>query len=432
MVKVRKQIVQYVSNDGYTFIRDFEVVASFYTRVYDDLYKTVENYPMRFIWNAQNPVGFSLSSGKTTLYPDDVWSDSPENDPDRPVRQRFSWGQPYGMYERTWNHDSFHGLLMFESDFSDSCEYNVIDFQGKNDCLVKDNDFSRESEKLLPHLKIVDNDASIFQFPFVLEALPVPFSYRNPIDTNIYIRLGNYFSELDPENVRLFIDGKEIFDIIITPFYEGSGGLDLLWENAFTFDYGSEVEVRWIVGDMSDPVNYIEIRYLFHVIRDVTGPRVVDEYPKSGTKEVPTNIAPGFYVLDYESGVNINSLVVHVNNYRVLNQDCSIQEVDEGYYVSYVPPHEFINGDIIPVSVYIEDKAGNGTYFVYKFTTKESRVIRMVASNPEHRELGVPINAVVFAYVVGSGDGVYKDHLVFSVDGVSIDHPIFSRIVFRE
>ncbi|KKL70698.1 hypothetical protein LCGC14_2102340, partial [marine sediment metagenome] len=139
------------------------------------------------------------------------WSDSPELDPLRDEDKRWSWGRGVdrdtpGTYGRLSN---YSGFLMYERLFSRTGDYFVI-----NDQTINSGDIRNLPDPVIGSVKIyepeqVDGDTTVLQRFLVSLASPVPFSFKNPVNTDVSIRLSNYAYILNSGTVTLSLEDEE-------------------------------------------------------------------------------------------------------------------------------------------------------------------------------------------------------------------------------
>ena len=369
------------------------------------------------------------------------WSDSPTNQPNLLYRNRFSWGRderelfsyrgltpldPLAEGARLGSMDNSSGLLTYFRDFPISSSVSLKLFKVSNLGRVKLLDFNVQNEfEHLYELGKITGEADLEQFPFLLVAAPEPFSIKNPIDSDVFIRLSNYTFPIASGTISLFLDDVQQFNLTLEEFFTGLGGFDVTWNNTFNFDYDAQVDVRWEFRDTDIPANRVVIAYPFYTVPDSAGPRVRNLIPADQATGFAVNGSIQFDLEDFESDVNIDSLVVYVNNVQMLSGDnATIQtfrlENQKGYTVRITPNEPWLYGDLIPVAIFVEDVAvsRNRTFFTYSFTTEESLAPRMINVRPLVCSIDIPVGTDVSVDVIDGGHGLDKDSLVFSIDEV--------------
>jgi hypothetical protein len=267
-------------------------------------------------------------------------------------------------------------------------------------------------------------------------ASPEPFSYRNPVDVDVSIRLSNYVNPLNSGTVTLYLEGEEKQNLTITPFYAGLGGFDALWTNNKEFDYDTQIDVEWRVFDEASPANEFVMRYWFKTVPDLTGPRISSMSPADNATGVSVDSCVQFVIRDYEETVNIDTLELYVNNQLAESPELVVTPVStsDGYTVRYCPEKDFLYGDEVPVSVYVEDTSVSSNYLfhTYSFTTETSSAPRVVNTDPTACRKYKPTTQDVEVDIVDGGHGLDEDSVLFSVDDRVVPNPRKLPIIYRE
>jgi hypothetical protein len=160
-------------------------------------------------------------------------------------------------------------------------------------------------------------------------------------------------------------------------------------------------------------------------VEDVAGPRVTNVFPDDQAAGIPINTFIQFDVTDFETGVDINSLVLYVNNVRVIDGitgtiESTLSLDEKGYTVKYTPSSPFLYGDLIPVAMFINDSSANSNerFFSYSFTTEESLAPILLRRQPSACAVDIPVGSRVLVDVIDGGHGIDKDSVVVSVDDI--------------
>jgi len=368
------------------------------------------------------------------------WADSPARQPNLLYRHRFAFGRDrielfeYG-YETThapgeagarWgNLDDNHGQLIYEREFPLSNFGFVRQFTVESTGKVRDQSLAVSNISQVSHLGPVSGDTDLEQFPFLVTALPEPFSIKNPIDTDVFIRISNFSFTIASGTINLFLDDIQRSNLQIEEFFGGLGGFDVTWENNQTFEYDAQVDVRWEFFDTDVPANKITIRYPFFTVPDLAPPRIINLLPADGTEGVLVTGPIQFDIVDFENGVDIESLSLYVNNILIedgINGDLEITELNDktGYTVKFTPLDPWLYGDFIPVAIFVKDNSENNNeaFFTYGFTTEESLPPRLLNINPSPCTVAVPVGTNISVDVIDGGHGLDKDSLLLTVEEI--------------
>lgn len=221
------------------------------------------------------------------------------------------------------------------------------------------------------HLDDNNNKDSIEieQFVFITEAVPKPWSEKNAVTTDIWIRLRPIAESL---NISTFIFKiKEVSyagdtgwysikeDGIINTFDAGGGlyGIEFNWSNPDKFHHNATIYVHIEAYDDAPIPNKIVFDYWFRIIQDYVLPYIDNEKPNREDYDVPIDTKIEFDVLDDGEGVDINTLEVFLDSVQVY--DFNSTKIENGYYVLCTPDKAFNYSDIVEVSVYVKDMSNN-------------------------------------------------------------------------
>jgi hypothetical protein len=445
-----------VSYDG--SVRNTPVQKSSDLNIRDSNSSATSDLIFTFLPHVTQPVSRPASKGGWTTVSGERWSDSPINQPELLYRHRFAFGRdraeafstghtpdiiltPPGSDGKRWgNLDDNSSVLMYERDFPVSSHGFVRQFKASWSSKIRDFEFNTESERNISHLGSLEADTTIEQFPFVLLASPIPFSTKNPVDTDVYIRLSNYAHTISSGTISMYFD-----DIVQTPlqvveFFGGLGGFDVTWINTSDFDYDATVNVRVEFFDTDSPANKVTIRYPFYTIQDLAPPRAINIVPSDGTEDVTPLGTLQFELVDYETGVDLSTLKLYVNNILVENGihgtvTSTARQDGKGYVVSYTTFEPWLYGDVIPVSIFVKDSSpsSNELFHSYSFTVLESTSPRMLNLNPAACAEDVPTNTSISVDVIDGGHGLDKDSVSLSVDDIErSDEATVIPIVHRD
>lgn len=431
------QIEQISGHSGAGHVLDSVIGLSSKASVQESLFSVTSSLIFSHLDQVSNPVARPSVTGWGTEFKTD-WSDSPVKQPlleyhrrfgfGRDNRERYTTGQGGGTVippndgHRWGNLDDNSGVLIYERDFPISSSVSLNMFRLQNEGDIQERDIRLSSSMSVSHLPTVKGDTILEMFPFLITALPEPFSHRNPTDTDVSIRLSNFTFPIASGTINLFLNGIPRAPLHITPFTGGLGGYDVLWHNDQDFDYDSIVSVRWEFFDTDVPANKVFVRYRFYTVPDLAPPRILNLVPKHGATGVLISGPIRFDLEDFEGNVDISTLRMFVNNVRVVDGvtgSLTIFETAPGRYtIDFSPNENWLYGDLIPVSVFVKDDSvhKNELFFSYSFTTEESQAPRILNPIPEPCEVQVPTNTNIQVDVVDGGGGLDDDSIVITVE----------------
>ncbi len=433
-------IEQIDGGDSEGCVLDSVLSTSSLGSVLDSLMSVDSELVFTHLPHVSNPVCRPAAIGWSTGDEDD-WSDSPTRQPLLLYRHRFSYGRDrlelfdmgysgavlsVGAGGQGWgNLDDNSGQLIYERAYPISATGSIRQFNTSSVGDVQEKDMTVTSTKDVTHLPTLTDDVDLNLFPFLITALPVPFSSRNPVDTDVFIRLANFSFPIASGTITLYIDDVLRTPVQVSEFFSGLGGYDVTWTNNQEFEYDATVLVRWEFDDTDSPSNRTIIRYPFYTVPDLAPPRVLNLIPSDGAGNVSISGPIRFELTDFESLVDISTLVLYVNNVKVIhgvNGTLTTAEIpdDGGYTVEFTPLESWLYGDLIPVSIFVRDNSANANelFFSYSFTTEESLAPRLMNLNPQSCTVEVPTRTTIQADVVDGGHGLDTESIVFTVEEI--------------
>jgi len=223
------------------------------------------------------------------------------------------------------------------------------------------------------------DDVDIDQFRFIEDAIPAFWSSKNPVNTNIWIRLRPFAFSLNQST--LVFNVKEVsyagdtgfIDVAsqctVTTFDAGGGlnGLDILYDPTNDFHHNAVVYVSIIVYDVAPLPNIIVTDYWFNIIPDYKAPYIENEVPGREEEDVLASTNISFDIFDTGVGVDMSTFEFYVNNRIAIPVTSTIS--GGGYHVEYNPPEDFYYGQTVEVSVKVDDISAysNTLYDMWRF-----------------------------------------------------------------
>lgn len=279
-----------------------------------------------------------------------------------------------------------------------------------------------------------EDDIDIAQFRFIIDAIPVPFSEKNNVNANIWIKLAPYGFDLNKGTLVFkvrevsymgdtgFINYENTSNLEVTEYDAGGGliGLELLYTPDEYFHNSAIVYVYLEIYDNAIPPNRIEFDYWFTVIPDYKAPYITNESPARGETDVPVGTDISFDILDTEVGVDIDSLDVFINN-RI--KPFTYVELEKGYRVTYHNVTPFYYTQTIELSIRAADSSerGNVIYDMWRFYCESSTapIIDSESFDPRTCVRGYDTRTLGESFdVYDGGGGLDPDSIELIVDGI--------------
>lgn len=276
----------------------------------------------------------------------------------------------------------------------------------------------------------VEDFTEIQQFDFLIFALPVPYSIKNPVDTNILIRIVGFGGiPLDPGTLVFKVNGVDrASDVVITSF---GAGLQLEYDPAVNFDYFSNVTVEIIILDTAFPPNVLSTMYTFETVADYKLPFVDYVFPPD--LSVGNDPETDVYVIvkDNETGINPESIRFSINGRFVSGVE--VNEILPGAFrVLYRTTEPYIAQSIVSASVDVEDNAGNRFIGSWSFGIGDSDGIFFTNRNPHDCQKLVALDTDVCIEAYGKEDGIHLPSMEFDFDGRRVSVAVVPKIYRKE
>ena len=286
---------------------------------------------------------------------------------------------------------------------------------------------------------------NIDQFVFVEDAIPKFWSEKNPVGTNIWIRLRPFAFSLDNDALRMWVreysyQGDtgyyEVTEhISLANFDAGSGllGIEVTFNPEYDFLHDSIIFVRIEVYDEALTPNFIYVEYWFKVTPDYKSPYLFNLSPDREDINVPVDTTIRFEIFDEGTGINIDSLECLLNS-RLMNADYLVIEQTSIYHikVTYTPPEDLYFDKDYKVTVKIQDTANNINRMndSYTFFTSQSNGVLITDPTPGLCKRGMGRFQDVSAVVLAGGSGVDANTIRMQVFDKDV-HPQIVPIIYR-
>jgi hypothetical protein len=307
--------------------------------------------------------------------------------------------------------------------------------------------------KLSLHTHWVDGDpydslwtyANIDQFVFVEDAIPKFWSEKNPVDTNIWIRLRPFAFSLDETTLRMWV--RELSYIGDTGYYEvtdgisidtfdaGSSmlGLEVTYDPPADFLHGSLIFVRIEVYDIAYLSNFVYTEYWFKITPDYKAPYIFNLSPDREEINVSTDSAVYFEIKDVGTGIDLSTLECLINSRRMQPEDLSIEVVSRYHVkVTYTPPQGLYYDKPYKITIKVTDTSPNENRMndSYTFYTRPSTGVFITDPKPDFCKRGMERFEDVSAVVLADGNGIDLGTVRMQVFNKDV-HPNIRPIVYR-
>ncbi len=200
--------------------------------------------------------------------------------------------------------------------------------------------------------------------PTVRERFPAPFSTDIPTSSVISFTLDDSETGIDIGTLQatINVNGTPVA-YAMTSSNMDTHSYRITCDPLTDLYYGDTVTVALSVQDVSgNPTSDV---FVFFVHKDIIAPVISNTLPTPNISDVPTRTVISFMLSDTETGLNMSSLIVSVNNVNVSAMLVSAGSLYQRT-VSYTPA-AFYYGDTVTVDISLQDVSGNATTGSYTF-----------------------------------------------------------------
>lgn len=286
---------------------------------------------------------------------------------------------------------------------------------------------------------------NVNQFVFVEDANPQFFSEKNPIETNIWIRLRPYAFSLDNNTLKMWV--REVSyagdtgyvevttSLQLTNFDAGGGtlGIEVLYNPPEDFHYNALVFVRIEVYDEAYIPNFVYVEYWFNTIPDYSAPYLTNLHPDREQNNVFVDTSISFEIIEVGTGLDMSSLECLLNSRLMDPNHLVVEELSDHHLrVTYTPPQSLYFDKEYKVTVKIQDTspAQNKVVDSWRFYTAESSGLIFTDFYPDRCKRGMARFSDVRVTILAGGDGIDKDSIRMQIYDKDVQHRLIP-IVYR-
>jgi len=275
----------------------------------------------------------------------------------------------------------------------------------------------------------IEEITTVIQYNFLIFALPAPYSRKNPVDTNILLRIiGFSLTPLNTSTLIFKVNGVDVTSqIVVTPF---GGGLQIDYNPALNFNYSSTVSVYLEIEDTNLPPRTISTFYTFDTVGDFKAPFLETVYPPDNSiNNLPTTEVFAI-IADLETGIDLSSIEMYVGGKQVTptTSYTDSNSVKVSYQTTDAYPYE---ADLT-AAIRASDIEGNTFFGSWNFKIKPSAGVLFINNNPEECSVLVPVDTDVCIEVFGLEDGVNLESLTFNVDNKEVTYVLKPKVYRKE
>ena len=271
------------------------------------------------------------------------------------------------------------------------------------------------------------------QFIFVEDAIPKFWSEKNPIVTNIWIRLRPFAYSLDVTTVRFYVrevwfggdtGNVDVSSQITYQYFDAGGGIlgvELTYNPSVDFHHDSVVYVLIEIYDTAPSPNYLKTNYWFTVTPDYKAPYLDNLNPAREQSDVVVNPDIYFEIKDAGAGVDIDSLEMTVDS-RSVTPTSIVKISDHHYQITYTHHKNFYHDKRIIVGVKVDDLSNYNNWLNdrYAFYIVGSEGVFFTDFEPGMCKRGLSRFQDVSFVALGIGDGVDGGTLRLQIHGQDV------------
>jgi hypothetical protein len=267
------------------------------------------------------------------------------------------------------------------------------------------------------------------QYVFLLFAIPAPFSKKNDPYTDILVRIAGFGTlELVPETLKFYVNRLNVADSVNVGAF--AGGLELTYDPAGFFPYGSRVHIEIEIQDNDDPPNTINTNYYFDIVGDYKKPFIDDMYPP------PESIDNGAYtqvcatINDLETGIDLDSIQMYIEG-RLVEHNV-LDNTDEYVKICYSTTCAYAYKARITASVFAADNTGNKIVETWSFYITDSPGVLYISNVPIDCQVMVPVDIELCSEVFGLEEGVNINTLEVNLNNKDVRYVLKPKVYRKE
>ncbi len=262
--------------------------------------------------------------------------------------------------------------------------------------------------------------------PYTGEWQPQPNSTNNPIDTDVSFNIYDNIEGVDINSVEVVID-----DVLYThlntsfSYFPISNGYSITIDLVSNFVYNDSVSVAISGNDLAQPSNFMQTyNFQFFLEIDDQAPYLENILPEPGSNGVPLDSNIEFNILDNETGVDITSLLVEVNDslHNINSGNLTYTGDPDDYRIILDLQNNFVFGQQIQVNISAADQAEPANLlqdFSFNFLCYEDAeppTISEISPTPNSSE--IPLDSNISFHLQDIGYGVDIDSVQVIVNDI--------------
>lgn len=256
------------------------------------------------------------------------------------------------------------------------------------------------------------------------------------VDTTISIDILDYGDGVDASTVDISVEGAYAwhndaeqtgFSVVKTPV---TNGYHYVITPDTAFDPYQTVNIDVYADDLAPTPNTLSDSYYF-VTADTDPPEWANLSPDSGDIDVSLTTTISLDILDYDAGVDVDSVYIKVEGvYAWLNDTEQTgfsvvkSSITDGYRYVITPDSPFTSYQTVDIDVYAEDldTIPNVLNDSYNFRTVDVEAPIWDNLSPDEDDINVPVDTTISLDILDYGYNIDENSVDISVEGVYAWH----------
>ena len=271
--------------------------------------------------------------------------------------------------------------------------------------------------------------------PYTAEHNPAKSATNVPLNANIVVHIKDDESGVNLTSVKMIVEGYTVFDGIdpgsypITTVSGSAMDYTISCDSPIEFPYSQKINVTITAQDLAVEPNMMPTdSYFFITQPDTKSPYTAGHNPAKGSSNAPVNTKIAVHIKDDETGVDLTSIIMTVNEDTVYNGLASWNYPNTtlsgdnamDYTVTYDSPDDFYYRQQIDVTVLAYDLAATPNIMPlksYSFNIQaDSKVPYTSGHNPEKGATEVPTDTKILIHILDDETGVDITSISMSVE----------------
>jgi len=274
--------------------------------------------------------------------------------------------------------------------------------------------------------------------PYVADQNPSNGAENIPVNSNISFHIKDDETGVDVSSVIISVEDETVYDGANPAAFPHTSVTGNQFDYTFThnppgnFGYSQQIEIVVNALDLAHNPNILPIHHFSFITEpDLVAPLTSGHQPAKGSTNVASDTEISMHILDNETGVNIQSILMTVEGETVFDgvspqfyPNATVTGDKWDYTINYNPPVKFGYSQQVDVTLTAKDLALNPNTMptdAYFFTTQpDTKPPYTAGHDPAKQATNVPIDAQVSLHIKDDEKGVDLSTVVMLVEGEKV------------